>query len=161
ESCTIRRTSTDTPLQALVLWNDGQFVEAARALAQRTLAERAPDGAPPLDDAARLTTMVRRCTGRRPDAAEGARLAAARAGVRRRREARQGRHDAGEPRRRAARARRLDADRQRAAHPRRDALPRLNDGDEHGSDPRPAAALHAAALLRTHGAHARRRARHD
>jgi hypothetical protein len=68
EFCTIRRTPTNTPLQALVLWNDEQFVEAARVLAQRTLAERAPDGAPPLDDAQRLTVMFRRCTGRRPDA---------------------------------------------------------------------------------------------
>ena len=87
ESCTIRRTSTDTPLQALVLWNDEQFVEAARALAQRTLAEQAPAGAPPLDDAARLATMVRRCTGRRPGAAEVARLSAVLTEFRRRYEA--------------------------------------------------------------------------
>jgi hypothetical protein len=65
EACTIRRPSTNTPLQALVLWNDEQFVEAARALAQRTLAEPSPD-------ADRLATLFRRCTGHRPSAEESA-----------------------------------------------------------------------------------------
>src|SRR5262245_57322816 len=63
EFCTMRRTPTSTPLQALVLWNDEQFVEAARALATRALHE-------PGDDAARLARMHERCTSRKPDAAE-------------------------------------------------------------------------------------------
>jgi hypothetical protein len=63
EFCTIRRTTTNTPLQALVLWNDEQFVEAARVLAQRTLAE-------PGDDGARLARMHERCTSRAPDERE-------------------------------------------------------------------------------------------
>ena len=57
EFCTIRRSATNTPLQALVLWNDEQFVEAARLLATRALKEHPTD-------AARLASMYRRTTGR-------------------------------------------------------------------------------------------------
>jgi hypothetical protein len=63
EICTAERSSTNTPMQALVLLNDVQFVEACRVLAERTLvAER--------DDAARLDRVFRLLTGREPDAHE-------------------------------------------------------------------------------------------
>jgi hypothetical protein len=39
EVCTARRESTTTPLQALVLLNDPQFIEASRALAERVISE--------------------------------------------------------------------------------------------------------------------------
>ena len=74
EFCIITRGTTNTPLQALVLWNDEQYVEAARQLAQRTLA--ADDFAPTDDNTLHDATdryvisMFRRCTGRNPEAAE-------------------------------------------------------------------------------------------
>lgn len=77
EFCNIRRTSTNTPLQALVLWNDEQFVEAARVLATRTLDEGG-------DDRARLARMFRRCAVRAPQAEELDKLEAALARFRQR-----------------------------------------------------------------------------
>jgi len=67
EFCVVRRGSTNTPLQMLVLWNDVQFVEAARTLALRTLAERA-------ETRERLERLFQRATGRGPDADERALL---------------------------------------------------------------------------------------
>ncbi len=64
EYCTIRRERTNTPLQALVLMNDPQFVEASRKLAERILRE---GGATP---EARIAWAFKVVTARRPDADE-------------------------------------------------------------------------------------------
>jgi hypothetical protein len=64
EKCTARRPVTNTPLQALVLMNDPIFVEAARHLAQRTLAEAARD------TSARVRHAFRLATAREPSKVE-------------------------------------------------------------------------------------------
>jgi hypothetical protein len=71
ESCTVRRERTNTPLQALLLMNGPQYVEASRALAERGLRE----GGARLED--RLAYVFRLATARRPDATELGELAAA------------------------------------------------------------------------------------
>jgi hypothetical protein len=68
EVCAVKRQSTATPLQALVLLNDPQFVEAARGLARRALT----DGGSSLAD--RLAFVFRTLTGRRPGPREQATL---------------------------------------------------------------------------------------
>ncbi len=64
EFCTVQRATTDTPLQALVLWNDEQFVEAARVLAARVLTASAAEGGDADDD--RIAALYRRCTALEP-----------------------------------------------------------------------------------------------
>ncbi|MEM9701650.1 MAG: DUF1553 domain-containing protein, partial [Planctomycetota bacterium] len=64
EACVVRRSRTNTPLQALALMNDEQFVEASRKLAARMLAE---GGA---NDEGRLTHGFLLAVGRTPTEVE-------------------------------------------------------------------------------------------
>ena len=57
EYCSTRRLTTNTPLQALVLWNDPQFVEAAKMLAAAVVEREATDEAR-FDLLFRLTTAA-------------------------------------------------------------------------------------------------------
>ncbi len=69
ETCTVRRPRTNTPLQALVLMNDTQYVEASRRLAERMMTE---GGATPEEQ---IAYAFRLATARRPAADELAVLA--------------------------------------------------------------------------------------
>ena len=64
EVCTARRETTTTPLQALVLLNDPQFVEAARVLAEQLVRQA------PTDVDGQITRGFRLATGRRPNPRE-------------------------------------------------------------------------------------------
>ena len=86
EFCVVQRSTTDTPLQALVLLNDVQFLEAARVLAQITLAQSSGVAADPPGeerglaterDARLLEGLFRRVLVRAPDAREQEAFAAA------------------------------------------------------------------------------------
>jgi hypothetical protein len=68
EICQVKRSRTNTPLQALELLNDVTYVEAARRLAELTLTRggQTPDG--------RITFAFRRALARSPSAAEVAML---------------------------------------------------------------------------------------
>ncbi len=63
EVCTVSRSRTNTPLQALVLLNDVQFVEAARALATSVAQQHT-------ELKSRIDEAFLRLTGRHPDARE-------------------------------------------------------------------------------------------
>ena len=64
EECTCDRPRSNVPQQALTLLNDPEFVEAAKALAVKVLAEGGKD------DATRVGWVFRRATGRDPKPAE-------------------------------------------------------------------------------------------
>src|SRR5262249_17601004 len=64
EACTVRRSRTNTPLQALVLLNDKQYVEAARKLAERMMLEGSAS------PAERAAFGFRLATSRKPSASE-------------------------------------------------------------------------------------------
>ena len=62
--CTVKRQSTNTPLQALVLLNDPQFIEASEALAHRMIKEGGNN------TEQRIAYAFRWATSRKPDAEE-------------------------------------------------------------------------------------------
>ncbi|MEY3392410.1 MAG: hypothetical protein RLZZ322_1259, partial [Verrucomicrobiota bacterium] len=64
EFCSARRSRTNTPLQALVLWNETGYLEASRKLGERMLKEGGSD------DAFRAAFAFRLATGRSPRDAE-------------------------------------------------------------------------------------------
>jgi len=64
ETCIVRETRTNTPLQALSVLNDVTFIEAARAFAEKTM--KAPAASPE----SRLSAAFQAATGRRPKPAE-------------------------------------------------------------------------------------------
>ena len=66
EKCLARRGVTNTPLQALITLNDPTYVEAARAMAQKTLR----DGGGDLNN--RIAYVFRLALARRPSAQEAA-----------------------------------------------------------------------------------------
>lgn len=66
EKCTARRAVTNTPLQALALLNDPTYVEASRALAERTLRNGGES------DGARMDFAFKLATARTPDLQERA-----------------------------------------------------------------------------------------
>ncbi len=68
ESCVVRRARTNTPLQALVLMNDTQFIEAARFFAQKMIAEGGESAS------TRLQYGFRLATSRTPNEREAALL---------------------------------------------------------------------------------------
>lgn len=68
ETCQVRRARTNTPLQALVLLNDVQFIEAARKFAEKVHREGGNN------EIERLTFAFRATVGRMPSDAEIARL---------------------------------------------------------------------------------------
>jgi Protein of unknown function (DUF1553) len=85
EACTVRRERTNTPLQALLLMNETQMIEASRGLAERVLREAGActctDGNGAAEacaaDRDRITRMFRLVASRKPDAREFAELEAA------------------------------------------------------------------------------------
>jgi hypothetical protein len=64
ETCTVRRSRTNTPLQALILMNDPTYLEASRKLAERMMTEAGPARE------ARIGFAFRLATARQPSAEE-------------------------------------------------------------------------------------------
>lgn len=66
--CSVKRQETNTPLQALVLLNDPQIIEASRVLAAKTMTSKQ------LNVSDQIKTIFRKATSRLPDSKELAML---------------------------------------------------------------------------------------
>ena len=64
DDCTVQRQKTSTPLQALVMLNDPQLIEASQTLAVEMLNKSE------LSDEERITSIFRKITSRNPDSSE-------------------------------------------------------------------------------------------
>jgi hypothetical protein len=64
EACITRRERTNTPLQALLMMNEPEYLKAARYLAHRVIADKS------LDSSAQLALLYETITSRLPDAGE-------------------------------------------------------------------------------------------
>lgn len=69
EACTARRERTNTPLQALLLLNETEYMKAARHLAQKVLSMKS------LSDTQKLSRVYEAVTSKVPDAEEAKLLA--------------------------------------------------------------------------------------
>ena len=68
--CAARRQTSNTPLQALTLWNDPAFVEAAQSLGRRIVAEVPGEGDRQQTARLRAERAFLLCLARQPSAAE-------------------------------------------------------------------------------------------
>jgi mono/diheme cytochrome c family protein len=68
--CTARRQTSNTPLQALTLWNDPAFVEAAQTLGRRIVADVPGEGDRQQTARPRAERAFLLCLARRPSSAE-------------------------------------------------------------------------------------------
>ncbi|QDT56964.1 Planctomycete cytochrome C [Caulifigura coniformis] len=70
EVCTVRRTRTNTPLQALVTLNDPVYIEAAQTLARKVLTQGTASQAPDDLTRERIAYAFRTCATRSPSTEE-------------------------------------------------------------------------------------------
>ena len=149
EICTVARPTTTTPLQALVLLNDVQFVEASRAFAERILEQ-------PGDETDRLRWAFEECVSRPPTDDELAVLtnassanAPATPTTNRRRKIPRQRRIAAQRKNPRRRTRRLVPSRRATAEPQRNRHPQLTTNDARKPERKQSASESTLACVRS------------